>query len=251
MQTFNKIKLANIICILCMVIFCFPQDSAAQRFGHGGGGGGGSRGGGGGAPRGGGGGGRTINGGSRNEGNHVFRALASRPVGTVFGIRHNENVYHHVYGAHPYAYHAYHPYMWGPYWHPFGFFATALTADAIMFSIASQQYYYDNGVYYEPSNSGYTVVPPPIGAVVTYLPAGYLTVQVGDAIYYYYGGAFYISQGGSFRVVPAPVGAIVTEIPEGATEQVINGENYLLYNNTYYAPISQNGQDAYEVVQVQ
>jgi hypothetical protein len=197
---------------------------------------------------------RTINGGSRNEGVHVFRGGGNggrggaRPFG---GVVHNENVYHHVYGGHPYVYHAYHPYYWGPRWHPFGFWLGALTADAIMFSIANQQYYYDEGVYYQPSNSGYIAVPPPIGAVVSYLPAGYETVIGGDGnTYYYYGGAFYISEGGFFRVVPAPVGAIVNEIPEGATEQNINGQSYLLYNNTYYAPISQDGQDAYEVVQV-
>jgi hypothetical protein len=73
---------------------------------------------------------------------------------------------------------------------------------------------------------------------------------MGDATYFYYAGVFYVSQGGSFRVVPAPEGAIVTEIPEGATDQNINGQDYLLYNNTYYQPISQNGQDAYEVVTV-
>ena len=245
MKTLNKIKIVTMACITCLLTFSLPQNGMAQRFGHGGGGGGGFRGGGGG-------GGRSFNGGGRNIGAHVFHAPApaareGRPFG---GGVHNEGVYHHVYGGgHPYYYHPYHPFMWGPYWHPFGYFAAALTANAILFSVADQQYYYDNGVYYSPSGNGYSVVAPPVGAVVSYLPAGYLTVPVGDAVYYYYGGAFYISQGGSFRVVPAPAGAIVTEIPEGATEQVINGENYLLYNNTYYQPISQNGQDAYEVVQ--
>ena len=259
MNTLNKMKIVTILAVLFLFIIGMPQTGNAQRFGHGGGGG--MRGGGGGGMRGGGGGGRpvqvmphTINGGSRNDGNHVFRAPGRGDGGRPFGgITHNENVYHHGggWGAHPYAYHAYHPYIWGPRWHPFGFFAAALSADAFMFYIANQQYYYDDGVYYAPSNSGYTAVAPPIGAVVTYLPAGYMTVTGGDGnTYYYYGGAFYISQGGSFRVVPAPVGAVVTEIPEGATEQNINGESYLLYNNTYYEPISQDGQDAYEVVQV-
>jgi hypothetical protein len=156
-----------------------------------------------------------------------------------------------VSGFHPYFYHPYHPYVWGPYWHPFGFFATALTVNAIMFNWGGANYYYDNGVYYQPYGSGYNVVAPPVGAVVSYLPSGYQEVQGGDGgNYFYYGGTFYISQGGSFRVVPGPVGAIVTEIPQGATDQQINGQEYLLYNNTYYAPISQNGQDAYEVVQV-
>jgi len=255
MKTHNKMKFLSIVGIICMAIFCLPQNSAAQHFGHGGGGGGRAGGGGGGRPAGGGGfggGARSINGGSRNFGAHVYHAPARGGGDRQFfggGVR-NEGVYHHAYGFHPYFYHPFHPYVWGPYWHPFGYFASVLTADAIMFSWAGQQYYYDDGVYYEPYNGGYTVVNPPVGAVVSYLPSGYETVPVGDAVYYYYGGTFYVSQGGSFRVVPAPEGAIVTEVPDGATDQNINGQDYLLYNNTYYQPISQNGQDAYEVVTV-
>ena len=48
MKTFNKMKFAGIISIICITLFCFPQYSIAQRFGHGGGGGGGFHGGGGG-----------------------------------------------------------------------------------------------------------------------------------------------------------------------------------------------------------
>jgi len=258
-------KRVAIAAVIILLLAGMPFLSIGQHFGHGGGGGGGSRGGGGfsGGSRGGGGGfrvsapaggnARSINGGSRNLGNHsIFRAPAGRSAGGRFGgIRGNDNVFHHVGGGfHPYAYHPYHPYIWGPYWHPFGFFCAALTADAIMFSWANQNYWYDNGVYYIPSGSGYTAVAPPVGAVVSYLPSGYETIPVGDDTYYYYGGTFYVSQGGSFRVVPAPVGAIVSEIPQGATDQQINGQDYLLYNNTYYQPISLNGQDAYEVVQI-
>lgn len=237
MKLLKIIRHSGIILAVGLLVICMSQRSEAQRFSHGGG----SRGGGGG----------MRGGGFRGTGNRDFQGGGVvRPGRSFIGIRRNESVFHHVYGFHPYAYHPYHPYIWGPYWHPFGFFINTLTANAIMLSIANQQYYYDNGVYYAPSGSGYTVVPPPVGAVVNYLPGGYITVPVGDMDYYYYGGAFYVSQGGTFRVVPAPPGAIVNEIPEGATEQVINGENYLLYNNTYYQPISQNGQDAYEVVQI-
>jgi len=263
MKTLNKIKLASIACIFCTITFSIPQTSMAQHFGHGGGGGGGFHGGGGGGFHGGGavsrgggfGGGGGVetrggfNGGARNVGVHVYGGGGVRPA--YGGGRFNDNAYHQVYGFHNYSYHPYHPYIWGPYWHPFGFFAATLGADALFFSLANQQYYYDNGVYYQPYNGGYTVVAPPVGAVVNYVPSGYQVVQGADgAQYYYYGGAFYIPQGGSFRVVPAPTGAIVNQIPEGAQDQQINGQDYVLYNNTYFQPISQNGQDAYEVVQV-
>lgn len=246
-----------------------PQTLFAQHFGHGGGGFHGGGGGGGfhAAPARGGGGGfhnisapRSINGGAHNFGFHPMPAAPRGGRGFADhgnfghpmapGIR-NEGVFHHSYGFRPYAYHPYHPYVWGRYWHPFGFFLGALTADAIMFNMDGGQYYYDEGVYYQPSNGGYTAVAPPIGATVSYLPDGYETVQTDNGTDYYYGGVFYVQVGdNSFRVVPAPVGAIVSEIPEGATQQNINGESYLLYNNAYYIPISQDGQDAYQVVQI-
>jgi hypothetical protein len=265
MNRLNHIKF--VFFVFSIAALFAPQALLAQHFGHGGGGGGGFHGGGGGGFHGGGarpapaGGGfhdaapRSINGGMRNFGNHPMPAIGRGFPGRgiphpVPGLR-NEGVFHNSFGFRPYAYHPYHPYVWGRYWHPFGFFLGALTADAILLNFDGGQYYYDQGVYYQPSNGGYTAVAPPIGAVVTYLPDGYETVPMDNGTYYYYGGVFYVQQGdNSFRVVPAPAGAIVSEIPQGATQQNINGESYLLYNNSYYLPISQDGQDAYQVVQV-
>jgi hypothetical protein len=48
--------------------------------------------------------------------------------------------------------------------------------------------------------------------------------------------------------VAAPPGAVITQLPVGAVEQQVNGQDLLVYNNVYYSPISQDGQDAYEVV---
>jgi len=93
------------------------------------------------------------------------------------------------------------------------------------------------------------VVAPPIGAVVNYLPEGYETVYVGNDTFYYYAGTFYVSINPGFEVVQAPVGAVISQLPSGAVYQQINGEDILVYNNVYYQPISQNGYDAYEVVQ--
>jgi Family of unknown function (DUF6515) len=214
----------------------------------------------------------TINGGGRNIGNHdlnrnvnvnvqenmnVRGNVPGRPGSEVHAdvhqhvnVRDHENVYHTgaYRGVHPYYYHPYRPSYWGPHWHPLGFFLSSLAADAVLFSIANQQYYYDQGVYYEPTNGGYSVVPPPVGAVVAYLPQGYETTMVGNDTYYYYGGAFYITNGQGYQVVPSPPGAVIIQLPVGAVEQQINGDTYLVYNNTYFQPISQDGQDAYEVV---
>jgi hypothetical protein len=202
---------------------------------------------------------RTINGGSR-VGNHDFNRNMNVHDNVMIhqnvdvhqhvDVRDHVNVYHTggYRGVHPYYYHPYRPSYWGPRWHPFGFFAASLAADAVLLSIANRQYYYEDGVYYSPANGGYSVVPPPVGAVVSYLPQGYETTMVGSDTYYYYGGAFYINNGQGYQVVPAPPGAVIVQLPVGAIEQQINGNVYEVYNNTYYQPISQDGQDAYEVV---
>jgi hypothetical protein len=198
-----------------------------------------------------------INGGSRNAGNHDFSRAGTAPApprveNARINGRENVNVYHvnARITYRPYAYHPYHPYRWGASWHPIGFFLASLAADAYLFSLAGQNYYYDDGVYYEPSNGGYDAVAAPIGATVSSLPPGYETVMVGDDYFYYYGGTFYINTGQSYQVVQAPAGAIVSEVPDGATQQTIDGQDYLVYNNTYYQPVSSDGQDAYQVVQM-
>jgi hypothetical protein len=196
----------------------------------------------------------SINGGVRNFGNHDYNRTEN--VHEQFNTHPEVNIHDHVNvyhtgaykGVHPYTYHPYRPYYWGPHWHPLGFFLASLAADAIWFSWNNQRYYYDDGCYYMPSNGGYAVVQAPVGAVIGDLPPGYETVLVGNDTFYYFGGVFYIYNGQGYQVVAAPPGAVVSELPVGAVEQDINGETLMVYNNTYYLPISQDGQDAYEVV---
>ncbi|TDX01303.1 DUF6515 family protein [Dinghuibacter silviterrae] len=206
---------------------------------------------------------RSINGGAWNVGNHDYgrgnaptdNRPAPRPVvPPTRGGYTNEhvNVYHTggYRSVHPYFYHPYRPFYWGPRWHPVGFFLGAMMADAFYFSFGGQPYYYDQGVYYQPDNGGYVAVAPPVGAIVNALPEGYETTQVGDQTYYYFGGAFYVYTDQGYQVVDAPPGAVITELPTGAVQQDIDGQTFLVYNNVYYEPISQDGSDAYEVVQM-
>lgn len=197
----------------------------------------------------------SINGGSRNYGNHDYNrsydAHENVPARQNVTVRDHVNVYHtgDYRGIHPYYYHPYRPYYWGPHWHPLGFFLSALATDAVLISLNNQRYYYDDGVYYQPSNGGYAVVPAPIGALVAALPPGYETTTAADGnSYFYFGGVFYVDTGQGYQVVAAPAGAVIIQLPVGAVEQNINGDTLLVYNNTYYLPISQDGQDAYEVV---
>ncbi len=112
-------------------------------------------------------------------------------------------------------------------------------------------YRYYQGVFYMPANGGYIVVPPPLNIAVPDLPPGFITMQIGNTQYYYYGGVFYIFSQNGYLVVRAPAGAIVFNLPEGATQVQADNIVYLKYNNTFYQPILYNGQNAYEVVEVE
>ena len=52
-------------------------------------------------------------------------------------------------------------------------------------------------------------------------------------------------------MVQAPNGAVVYNLPDGAVATNLGGVSYLRYNGVYYLPTQVDGQDAYEVVQVQ
>jgi uncharacterized protein DUF6515 len=114
------------------------------------------------------------------------------------------------------------------------------------------EYRYDAGVFYEPANGGYEVVAPPFGAIVPGLPPGYVSMQVGGENYYYFGGAFFVQAGdGGYQVVRAPAGAIVYNLPDGAIPVQAGTITYLQYNGDYYQPIQYNGQNAYEVADLE
>jgi uncharacterized protein DUF6515 len=157
-----------------------------------------------------------------------------------------------VYTYHRYYYHPYRPYVYGASWHPVGFFLGAIAATATIVAINNAEYRYDAGVFYEPGNGGYRVVAPPAGAIVPSLPPDVATIPVGDETFYYFGGVFYAAaEGGGYQIVPAPAGAIVFNLPEGATTEQAGDITYLQYNGAYYQPVRVDGQDAYEVVDME
>ena len=159
-------------------------------------------------------------------------------------------------GRRYYTYHKYYPhtytaFSYGPRWHPIGFFLSALVGTAIIIDLENRSYRYDDGVFYAPYNNGYQVVPAPPGAYVPSIPEGYQQLAVGGQTYYYFGGAFFVLNGNQYEVVQAPAGAVVYNLPQGATTLQIDDYDYLQYNGTYYQPIQINGQDAYEVVELE
>lgn len=151
-----------------------------------------------------------------------------------------------------YSYHPYKPFYWGPVWHPWGFFITAMAATAIIVSVENQQYHYDQGVYYVASNGGYTVVQAPVGATITTLPPNTQTVVVNETVNnYYYGGTYYEKSEKGYTVVPPTAGTIVENLPEGAKEEKVGNQVYMKLGDVYYQPIKKDGKNMYEVVQVE
>jgi len=203
----------------------------------------------------------TVNNGRRDNNNNYNRS--NNYNRTYTNGRYNGNFYRprpqynrppvvwqgrRYYTNYSYAYHPYRPYYYGSFYHPFGYFVGSLAASAMLFSWNNMYYGYDQGIYYEPYNNGYRVVPAPIGAYIGRLPAGFTSVNVDGYVYYYFAGTFYVSGSNGYEIVPAPPGAIVYDLPEGAKEVRINDTVYIEFNGTYYQPIVIDGRDAYEVV---
>ena len=122
---------------------------------------------------------------------------------------------------------------------------------AIAIDVANRPYHYYNGVFYAPYNNGYQVVPAPPGAYVPSIPEGFQQLSVGGQAYYYFGGAFYVLNGNQYEVVQAPAGGVVYNLPQGAVVTQIDSYDYVVFNDTYYQPIQINGQNAYEVVEME
>jgi len=159
---------------------------------------------------------------------------------------------HRYYAFHPYHYHPYHPFYWGPAYHPWGFFIAVLTVTAIVISVENQQYHYDQGVYYQKSDSGYKAVPAPNGAKVDTLPPNTQTVVVNETTNnYYYGGTFYEKSDSGYTVVPPTAGTVVENLPEGGEEVKIGDVTYVKLGEVYYQPIQKDGKNMYEVVNVE
>jgi hypothetical protein len=126
----------------------------------------------------------------------------------------------------------------------------AITAAII--TIANQQYYYDQGVYYVSSGDGYTVVQAPVGATVTELPPETTTVVVNETTNnYYYAGTYYEKSDTGYTVVPPTAGTLVPSLPEGGEEVKIGDVTYVKFGDVYYQPVEVEGKKMYEVVEVE
>jgi biotin carboxyl carrier protein len=130
-----------------------------------------------------------------------------------------------------------------------------MAATAIVVSVSSQQYHYDQGTYYVAStstgSSGYVVVQAPVGATVSTLPQGAETVTMDSTSGWYYGGAYYEKTKDGYQVVAPVAGTVVQNLPDGGKEVKIGDQTYVQVGDTFYQPIQQDGKNMYEVVQVE
>jgi hypothetical protein len=126
----------------------------------------------------------------------------------------------------------------------------ALSVGYVQTSVGTTGYYYYDGVYFRPTTEGtYTVVAPPVGAIVPQLPNGADAIVLGSETYYYGGGAFYLQQLTGFAVVEAPLGITLTDLPLSAAPVVIDGVIYYVAGSTYFLPVRQAGVTVYVTAQ--
>jgi hypothetical protein len=126
----------------------------------------------------------------------------------------------------------------------------ALPVGYVQTSVGTTGYYYHDGVYFRPTTEGtYTVVAPPVGAIVPQLPSGAETIALESVTYYYGGGALYLQQPTGFAVVEAPPGITLAELPFGTAPVVINGVIYYVAGSTYFLPVRQAGVTVYVTAQ--
>jgi len=110
------------------------------------------------------------------------------------------------------------------------------------------QYYLDNGYYYQYSNNRYMRVVAPVGFYLPTLPMGYTNIYIGGSQYYYYGGTYYNWHNGNYYVVQPPVGAIVYALPADYEKVYINGDRFYEYFGVLYQKVHYRGHRAYQVV---
>jgi hypothetical protein len=161
----------------------------------------------------------------------------SRPPYRYGGYRYN--------CYHPYYYHPYRPYVWGPRWHPWGFFVATLATTAIILSVQNepdvvpgydmaQAPVFDNSYY--PANTGAAV---PVIAAKYNMPGTPATLVATKEEYYYDEGVYYIKADGGYTVVAAPVGATIKSLPDGyETVEVDESTKNYYYGGAFYEKTS-------------
>jgi hypothetical protein len=150
---------------------------------------------------------------------------------------------------HPYYYHPYRPFVWGPRWHPWGFFIATLAATAIIVSFADADLpaMMHSGEYFVWNNGLATVQNQYMRSGPSEMDYGPTPMSVQTGEYYYDEGVFYLKGDGGYTVVAAPLGGIIKTLPEGY-ETVDLDEAGKVKNYYYGGAFYEKTSNGYKVV---
>jgi hypothetical protein len=142
-----------------------------------------------------------------------------------------------------------------------GFHISVLPYGYYPFYWGNYQYFYSDGYYYQHDDDNYTIVEPPLGAILNQLPAGATSIMIDGEQYYELNGVYYqavtqddgstgyqiagkdgeLSTGASDNANveqdngAAPVvGDIVDVLPPDCNTVKINGQKYFVSPDGYY-----------------
>jgi hypothetical protein len=85
-----------------------------------------------------------------------------------------------------------------------GYAIGAMPDGHIGVNFGGSRFFYQAGVWYQPSGTGYVVVQPPAGIVAPMLPPAYTTVYVAGLPYYYANGIYYVATEQGYAVAQPP-----------------------------------------------
>jgi Family of unknown function (DUF6515) len=130
--------------------------------------------------------------------------------------------------------------------HPHGHRVHVLPHGFISFSISGLIYYYASGNYYRDYGGYYTVVTPPIGALITVPPPGYRIVYIDSHPYYLAGGIYYVWDDirRGYRVVPPP--EVIYESSEEAPPETLASSLKLFVYPRAGQSENEQGNDRYD-----
>jgi hypothetical protein len=114
----------------------------------------------------------------------------------------------------------------------------------------NNRYYYNNGLFYRPSNGRYLNCAAPVGLRVrTLAPNPYRFNYRGRNVYYSNGTFYNPTIDNEYEVIGAPIGARIDYLPEGYEIVELDTGIYFRVDDTYYKEVvERNGGVVYEVV---
>jgi hypothetical protein len=154
-----------------------------------------------------------------------------------------------------------------------GFSINTLPFGYYPFYYGTDQYYYSEGLYYTQQEDNYTVVEPPIGAVITKLPAKAQSIAINGVQYYELNGVYYqpitkddgtlvyqiagkdgeLTTGDDTAIAPEDlpqVGDLVDHLPEGFRILRLNNQRFYVSQEGYYFQdaVDTDGEKVFKIV---